>query len=103
MSKVRIKEETYQLALSVGYNYGNRVFYSPEQLTILDWLRENHNIYIEFHIDKTTDPKFCYQIWKYEDFGNWEEIPVNVFGLTIDYNKNIEDAIIDALNYLKNK
>lgn len=103
MSKIRIKEETYLLALSVGYNDGDRTFYAPEQLTILDWLREKHNIFIEFQIDKTTDPKFCYQIWKYEDFGNWEEIKVSVFGLTIDYNRNIEDAIVDALTYLKSK
>lgn len=74
----------------------------PTQEQVINWLREKHNIYIEIQIDKTTYPKFCYEIFKYTDFGNWELISKRKeMFLTLDWYKNIEDALQEALKYLK--
>ena len=85
------------------YNWNNRVgFSAPSQTVLMDWLREIHNIYIEILIDQTTDPKFCYEIYKYKDFGDWTTITnKETWGLTMDYHKNIEDALKEALSYIE--
>ena len=71
---------------------------APTQNLLQKWLREKHNIHIEIQIDRTTDPKFCYEVYKYSDFGNWENITNrDTWGLTMDYEKNLEDALFESL------
>ena len=74
---------------------------APSQTELEDWLRKKHNIFIEIQIDKTTDPKFCYEIYKYTYFGNWELISKRPeMFLTMDWYKNKEDALQEALNQI---
>ena len=40
------------------------------------WFREKHNLFCEIQIDRTTEPKFCFDIFKYEYFGNYEQIKI---------------------------
>ena len=83
------------------YARGCNICSRPTQEQVINWLREARNIFIEIQIDRTTDPKFCYEIFKYTDFGNWELISKRPeMFLTLDWHKNIEDALQEALNYL---
>ena len=40
------------------------------------WFREKYNLFCEIQIDRTTEPKFCFDILQYEHFGNYEKIEV---------------------------
>jgi hypothetical protein len=40
------------------------------------WFREKCNLFCEIKIDRTTEPKFCFDIFQYEHFGNYEKIEV---------------------------
>jgi hypothetical protein len=40
------------------------------------WFREKCNLFCEIQIDRTTEPKFCFDIFQYEHFGNYEKIEV---------------------------
>jgi len=40
------------------------------------WFREKYNLFCEIKIDRTTEPKFCFDIFQYEHFGNYEKIEV---------------------------
>jgi hypothetical protein len=40
------------------------------------WFREKYNLFCEIQIDRTTEPKFCFDIFQYEHFGNYEKIEV---------------------------
>lgn len=76
---------------------------APLYQQIINWLRENHNLLIEIQVDKTSDMKFCYEIYKYEDFGNWIRLTdVDKWGLTTNYNKNLTDAIRECIGILNN-
>jgi hypothetical protein len=40
------------------------------------WFREKCELFCEIQIDRTTEPKFCFDIFQYEHFGNYEKIEV---------------------------
>jgi hypothetical protein len=40
------------------------------------FFREKYNLFCEIQIDRTTEPKFCFDIFQYEHFGNYEKIEV---------------------------
>ena len=58
----------------------------------------DENILIEIQIDRTTYPKYCYQIYQYEQYGNYTEIIISEFYLYRTYEQALEDAFINALN-----
>lgn len=65
----------------------------------------NGNIYIEILLDRTSTPKFGYDIWKYDaDMSEWIRITdLRNWGLTTNSLLNKKNAIIEALTYLINK
>ena len=40
------------------------------------WFREKHGLYTEILLDQTSQPKFCFEIYKYRHFGNYEKIEI---------------------------
>ena len=48
-------------------------FRAPTREQAISFL-ETKSMFAEIFIDMTAEPKWCFQIYKYEDFGNWEEI-----------------------------
>ena len=60
------------------------------------WFRENHNLHSEILLDQTTQPKYCFEIHKYEDFGNYEEIRIGEWFLYRTY----EEAELECLKKL---
>lgn len=60
------------------------------------WFREEHNLFCEIRIDRTTEPKFCFDIFQYEHFGNYEEIEVKEWYLY----RTQEEAELECLKQL---
>jgi hypothetical protein len=62
------------------------------------WFRDTHNMFHEIQIDRTTEPKFCYAVFHYEHYGNYEEIRIGDWSLYRTY----EDAELACLeNFLE--
>jgi hypothetical protein len=51
------------------------------------WFREKHNLFCEIQMDRTTEPKFCFVIFKYEHFGNYEKVEVDEWYLYRTYEE----------------
>ena len=47
---------------------------SPTLSQAFRWFREKYNLQHEILLDQTTQPKYCFQIHKYEDFGNYKKM-----------------------------
>jgi hypothetical protein len=86
-----------------GYKIDDLVL-APIYQQVIDWLREKHNIHIIEQLDMTCDPKYCYEIYKYEYFGNWTLVSKrpDMF-LYLDPIKNLNAAIEEALELIENK
>ncbi len=60
------------------------------------WFREKYNLFCEIQIDRTTEPKFCFDIFQYEHFGNYEKIEVKEWYLY----RTHEEAELECLRKL---
>jgi hypothetical protein len=60
------------------------------------WFREKYNLFCEIQIDRTTEPKFCFDIFQYEHFGNYEKIEVKEWYLY----RTQEEAELECLKKL---
>lgn len=60
------------------------------------WFREKHNLFHEIQIDRTAEPKFCFDIFQYEHFGNYEEIRIGEWYLY----RTQEEAELECLRKL---
>ena len=60
------------------------------------WFREKYNLFCEIQIDRTTEPKFCFDIFQYEHFGNYEEIRIGEWYLY----RTQEEAELECLKEL---
>lgn len=69
---------------------------SPTFSQIFRWFREKYNLFCEIQIDRTTDPKFFFDIYQYEHFGNYKEIRIGEWYLYRTY----EEAELECLKKL---
>ncbi len=60
------------------------------------WFKEKYNLLHEIQIDRTTEPKFCFDIFQYEHFGNYEEIRIGEWYLY----RTQEEAELECLKKL---
>ena len=63
---------------------------------VFRWFREKYNLFCEIQIDRTTDPKFFFDIYQYEHFGNYKEIRIGEWYLYRTY----EEAELECLKKL---
>lgn len=76
---------------------------APLKQQAFRWFRDKHNLYSEILLDRTTHPKYCFDIHQYEDFGNYEKIKNPEWFLYRTYEE-AEDACINKLiEIVKNK
>ena len=83
-------DKKYKLAISTSDYWDKSSLYSlndyfgkntyrclaPLYQQAFRWFREKYNLFCEIQIDRTTEPKFCFDIFQYEHFGNYEKIEV---------------------------
>jgi len=70
---------------------------APPQTVLKEWLKKEHNIIIEIGLDRTSYPKYCFSVYKYEDFGNWKEIKQEDWGLYRKEKEALEEALVLGL------
>ena len=59
-----------------NHNKRDNLISAPLYQQAFRWFREKYNLFCEIQIDRTTEPKFCFDIFQYEHFGNYEKIEV---------------------------
>jgi len=83
-------DKKYKLAISTSDYWDKSSLYSlndyfgkntyrclaPLHQQAFRWFRKKYNLFCEIQIDRTTEPKFCFDIFQYEHFGNYEKIEV---------------------------
>ena len=97
----RISEECLINGLIEDYadhNLTENYLSAPKQSILKNWLKEVHNLIIVIGLDQTSYPKYCFNLYKYEDFGNWEEIKNPDWGLYSSEEKALEDALVLGLH-----
>lgn len=80
----------------VQVSYGEEWTQIPMFSQAFRFLREKYNLHSEILLDQTTQPKYCFEIHKYEDFGNYEEIKIGEWFLYRTY----EEAELECLKKL---
>ncbi len=74
-----------------------------EQALVLRWFRNKYNLHHEILLDQTTQPKYCFEIHKYEDFGNYEKMENKDWFLYRTYEEAEHDCLIKLIEIVKNK
>ena len=69
---------------------------SPTRSQAFRFFREKYNLHSEILLDQTTQPKYCFEIHKYEDFGNYEKIENKDWFLYRTY----EEAELECIKHL---
>lgn len=85
------EEGKHQYDCNGEFEVGER-YYAPTQSLVQKHLREN-NIVIEINLDQTSYPKYCFSVYKYSDFGNWEDIKNPDWGLYGKYESALEAGL----------
>ena len=79
------------------YNRKGDVYVAlPTYSQAFRWFREKYGLFYEIQIDRTTAPKFCFNIFQYEHFGNYEDIRIGEWYLYRTY----EEAELECLKEL---
>lgn len=66
------------------------------------WFREYFDLYSEILLDRTTYPKYCFEIYRYNDFGNWEKIEiVGDWFLYKSFEEAQQDCLIELIRIAK--
>lgn len=81
----------------------DKLCYATSQVGLQDWLRETHNIIIEVRVDRTSSPKYSFEIHKF--IGNPKDLTETVWGwssktselLYRHWGEALEVALKDAL------
>jgi hypothetical protein len=77
-------------------NSNTKYIMAPLKQQVFRWFCQKYNLFSEILLDKTTYPKFCFEIHKYQDFGNWEKVENTDWCLYIS-REEAESACIDKL------
>jgi hypothetical protein len=86
---------SYELCLKTD------VFPVPTFSQAFRWFREKYNLHSEILLDQTTQPKYCFEIHKYEDFGNYEEIKIDEWFLYRTYEEAELACLIKLIEIVK--
>jgi len=67
------------------------------------FFREKYDLHSEILLDQTTQPKYCFEIHKYEDFGNYEEIRIGEWFLYRTYEEAELACLVGLIEIIKDK
>ena len=86
------------------YNRKGDVYVAlPTYSQAFRWFREKYNLFCEIQIDRTTAPKFCFNIFQYEHFGNYEDIRIGEWYLYRTYEEAELECLKKLIEIVKNK
>lgn len=72
---------------------------APTYQQVINWLDEK-GIVIEIQVDRTAEPKYCFEVFKYEHFGNWKKHTPQEWFLYRTRTEATNVAINEALKLL---
>jgi hypothetical protein len=72
---------------------------APTYEQVINWLDSN-NVVIEIQIDRTAEPKYCFEVFKYEHFGNWKKHEPSEWFLYRNRTEATNVAINEALKLI---
>ena len=67
------------------------------------WFREKYNLHSEILLDQTTQPKYCFEIHKYENFGNYEEIRIGEWFLYRTFEEAELACLVKLIEIVENE
>lgn len=82
---------------------------APLYQQVLEWIREEHQFFIDIETDCTSSPKYAFSIWKFtgnpkdltEREWGWERIYPGQWFLYRTYNQAVAAAITEAFQLIK--
>ena len=86
-----------------GFNRPTFYVKTPTFSQVFRWFKEKHNLFHEIHIDKTAEPKFCFDIFQYEHFGNYDEIRIGEWYLYRTQEEAELECLKKLIEIVKNK
>jgi hypothetical protein len=72
---------------------------APTHQQVINWL-DTKGIVIEIQVDQTAEPKYCFQVLKYEHFGNYEKHEPSEWFLYRNRTEATNVAIHEALKLI---
>lgn len=79
-----------------GYTHADQECSAPIFQQVFRWFREKYDLFCEIQIDRTAEPKFCFDIFQYGHFGNYDEIRIGEWYLY----RTQEEAELECLKKL---
>jgi hypothetical protein len=79
------------------------VFPAPTFSQAFRFFREKYNLHHEILLDQTTQPKYCFEIHKYEDFGNYEKMENKDWFLYRTYEESEQACLVNLIEIVKEK
>ena len=76
---------------------------APTYSQAFRFFREKYNLFCEIQIDRTTAPKFCFNIFQYEHFGNYGEIRIGEWYLYRTHEEAELECLIKLIEIVKSK
>ena len=101
---VEVDEDTETVSASdvLSQEYGDEWTPIPTFSQAFRWFRENYNLYSEILLDQTTAPKFCFENYKYEDFGHFYNFRIGEWSLYRTYEEAELHCLISLIEFVKN-
>lgn len=93
---------TYKEHNEDDYHWSNEIISVPLIQQAFRWFRYTHKLYAEIQVDRTMEPKFCYQIFRYTN--DWEDLTDRKeFFLEYFYEKAEYDCLKKMIEIVKNR
>jgi hypothetical protein len=67
------------------------------------FFREKYDLHSEILLDQTSQPKYCFEIHKYEDFGNYGEIRIGEWYLYRTFEEAELACLVNLIDIVKIK
>lgn len=95
--------DTLQCTKKMLYIHGQLKILAPTFSQAFRWFKDKYNLFYEIQIDKTAEPKYWINIFKYEHFGNYEELRVGEWFLYRTQEEAEFECLKKLIQIIKNK
>jgi hypothetical protein len=102
---IEVDEDTQTVSIDdvLNVEYMEGYIQIPTRSQAFRFFREKYNLHSEILLDQTTQPKYCFEIHKYEDFGNYEEIRIGEWFLYRTFEEAELACLVNLIDIVKIK
>lgn len=69
----------------------------------LEWIESEYGLVYDIALDRTTAPKYAFEIYEYEDFGNYTHITSDQWFLYRTRKEATYECLTAMINYIQNE